>query len=219
MASLAIKAAARQATGKGPARRARVAGKTPAVMYGAKTAPQMLELDARVLERLVEQGALGRLISLDLDGETRAVILKDVHRHPIKGTILHADFHAVALDEVLQTVVPVILVGEAEREADGGVVVHSTRELTVECLPTNIPQHLEVDASGLRVGDTLRAADIAMPSGVALISDPETVIATVAIPRAVEEETEEQVEDADTVAEAGDDEAAEEAAGADGDDE
>ncbi|NLN18169.1 MAG: 50S ribosomal protein L25 [Firmicutes bacterium] len=210
MASLAVKAAARQATGKGPARRARVAGKTPAVMYGAKIAPVALELDARELDRLVEQGALGRLITLELDGETRAVILKDVHRHPIKGTILHADFHAVALDEVLQTVVPVILVGEDERENDGGVVVHSTRELTVECLPTDIPQHLEANVSGLKVGDTLRAGDITMPSGVTLITDPETVVVTVTMPKAVEEETaEEEAEDAETVAEADADEAEE----------
>ncbi|MGI6610318.1 MAG: 50S ribosomal protein L25 [Limnochordia bacterium] len=195
MASLAIQAVTRQATGKGAARRARAAGKAPAVMYGVGIDSRLLELDARELERLVEQGAHGRLITLSLDGETRAVILKDVQRHPVKGTVLHVDFHAVALDEVLQTSVVVIITGDAEREDDGGVLVHGTRELIVECLPTDIPEHFEADVSGLEIGGTVRAEDVVMPPGVSLVSDPDTVIASVVIPRSVIEEDEEDEEE------------------------
>lgn len=190
MASLAIKAATRQTTGKGAARKARVAGKTPAVMYGAGIGSRLLELDTRELDRLIEQGAHGRLVTLNLDGETRAVILKDVQRHSVRGTALHADFHAVALDEVLQTPVVVVIIGEGDREPDGGVLVHGSRELIVECLPTNIPEHLEADVSELEIGGALRAEDVKMPPGVTLVSDPDTVIVSIVIPRAVIEEDE-----------------------------
>jgi large subunit ribosomal protein L25 len=187
MAGLAIEGELRSATGKGAARKLRAAGKVPAVMYGTNMASQTLEVDAKQLSRLVEQGAQGRLVTLRLGGKERAVLLKDLQIDPIKGDPVHADFHAVALDRKLNTQVSVVILGENVKE-DEGVLVHGAREITVECLPTAIPEYVELNVEDLEVGDTVRAHDLSLPPGVTLVSDPDEVIVSVVLPRAVEEE-------------------------------
>lgn len=202
MAILAIEAGTRKKSGKGVARRLRADGRVPAIMYGASVGPELLELDEREITHLIGRGAEGRLVSLDIAGEKRSVILKEVQRDPVRGSVIHVDFHAVALDKTIQTPVTVIIVGESEREStvkvdeDGiqieGILVHGVRELTVECLPTDIPEYLEADVSKLEVGDTIRAEDLDVPEGVTLVDDPDTVIVSVVIPRIEEVEGDEE---------------------------
>jgi large subunit ribosomal protein L25 len=110
-----------------------------------------------------------------------------MQKHAVRGTVTHIDLHEVRLDQPIQATVVVELVGEAAGSIDGGVLSQVAREVTVEALPMEIPEHLEFDVSGLGIGDTARVADLSVPDGVTLVDDPETVIANVSLPTRVEE--------------------------------
>lgn len=189
MAGLAIQAELRSTGGKGRARQVRAAKKVPAVIYGASIAPQPIAVDAKQLQQLVEQGAEGRLVTVQLPDAQQAAMLREVQRDVIKGTLLHADFHAVALDQAIQTPVPIAVLGEHTQNAER-VIVHGAREVIVECLPTAIPEYLEVNVEDLQVGETIRAEELELPAEVTLISDPDTVIVSATAPRAALEEAE-----------------------------
>lgn len=193
MAELVISGEVRTRTGKGVARRARVAGKVPAVVYGPNQPANSLLVDARELVRAIQQGSEGRLVILNVSGNRQPVILKDVQVDSLKGTPLHADFHAVALDQVIQTSVPIVVTGEQVPGEEPRLVIHDAREITVECLPTAIPESIEVDLVDRAIGETLVASDLVLPAGVTLVSDPETVILSISVARAEEaEETEDE---------------------------
>jgi large subunit ribosomal protein L25 len=198
MAGLAIRAELRSTGGKGRARQVRATGKVPAVIYGTTIAPQPIAVDARQLQQLVEHGAEGRLVTVQLADDQRAAILREVQRDVLKGTVLHADFHAVALDQAIQTPVSIVVLGEHTQDM-ARVIVHGAREVMVECLPTAIPEYFEVNVESLQVGETIRAEDLELPAGVALVSDLDTVIVSATAPRAALEEAapEEGVEGAE----------------------
>jgi len=120
------------------------------------------------------------------DGNRRQVLLKDLQIHPVRGDVIHADFHQVNLKEAITTPVPVVLTGEETRGNDGGVVTFLRREVQVTCLPTDIPDSLTADVSSLKIGDSLQAKDLPLPEGVSLADDPEEVIVTVLAPRRAE---------------------------------
>lgn len=193
MESLTIQATERSVSGKGAAHKARQAGKVPAVAYGRDYSAQLLEVDAKELTRLVERGAQGRLVVLNVNGAKRSVLLKEVQRDPLTGRPLHADFHAVALDQKIRTEVPVTITGEG-RLVDR-VLVHGAREVMVECLPMAIPEYFEVNVENLEVGESIKAGQLTLPSDVTLLADPETVIVSITVPRAaIETESTEAVE-------------------------
>jgi large subunit ribosomal protein L25 len=139
------------------------------------------------------------LFDVEIDGGARLpVIVKDQHRHPVRGHVLHIDFLRVRLDEKIQSMVALELDGveDAPGVREGGVLEHVTREVTVEALPTEIPERITVDVSEMDINDTINLASVAMPSGVKLMADePEEItIATLSPPR-VEEEPEPEVEE------------------------
>lgn len=186
MASLAIKAAERSGHGRGAARELRAVGQVPAVVYGQGQPAQSISVAARDLAKLVEHGAEGHLISLQIGNAQKSVLLKELQRDAISGKFLHVDFHAVALDRKVHTVVPIVVLGELSRNADR-VVVHGAREITVECLPTAIPEHFEVNAENLEIGESFKAGQLTLPAGVSLVTDPETMIVAITQPRAAVE--------------------------------
>ena len=169
----------RQVTGKGSARRLRRAGQVPGVLYGAGQESTPVAVDARQLERLAQGAGAHGLVELHLqDGDRaiqRKVLIKELQRHPVSGDIVHVDFHAVALDQELETTVPVEAVGSP---ADG-LVNLLRRELTVACLPADIPEVISVDVSGLEVGATVTVQDLKLPAGVRVRHDPEDVVLTI----------------------------------------
>src|SRR6266511_3476904 len=127
-------------------------------------------------------------------GCTRASILKEAQQDPVKGRLIHVDLHEVRLDQTIQAQVVVELVGESEGVKEGGVLSQVVREINVEALPMEVPERLELDVSGMAIGDTLRLADLGTREGVTYLDDPEeTVLATVTMPtRIVEPEPEEE---------------------------
>jgi large subunit ribosomal protein L25 len=207
-----IDVSVREEFGSRVSRRLRKSGQVPGVVYGAADGSSVsFAVDARELRRvLVGSGAL---IDLTVGGDTRPVILKDVQQHPVRGDIVHVDFVQVRLDEKIQTTVPLHAEGgeEAPGVKEGGVLELPTHTLNIEALPTEIPDAITVDVSGLAMQETMHLAAVTPPNGVTFLDDPEeTIIATIVIP--TEEPAEPELEEETEVV--GDEAAAE--AGAEG---
>jgi large subunit ribosomal protein L25 len=196
--STALKVAGREPSGSRGTRRLRREGLVPGIVYGGGEDPLPFQVDARELRQALAHA--GAVLDLSVDGSgATPVVLKELARHPVNGHTLHIDLLRVRLDQVIQSTVVLELTGseDAPGVKEGGVLEQVTRELTIEALPTEIPDTLQHDVSGLQIGDTVTLATVSAPSGVTLVDDPETVIATLTPPRLqledeneIEEETE-----------------------------
>jgi large subunit ribosomal protein L25 len=178
----------RERLGSAETRRLRRQGIIPGVLYG-RGEPQAICVPERDLRTaLTGAGGLHAILDVVVEGASAAhpSVLKDTQKHAVRGTVTHIDLHEVRLDQPIQATVVVELVGEAAGATDGGVLSQVTREVTVEALPMEIPEHLEFDVSGLGIGDTARIGDLSVPEGVTLVDDPETVVANVSLPTRVE---------------------------------
>jgi large subunit ribosomal protein L25 len=188
-----LKVEGRETNGSATARRLRASGYIPGVLYGEGKEAVSFAVAERDLRRALT-GEHGTHAILDVvvgdDGDkARHAVLKEVQLHPTRRKLLHVDLHEVRLDRAIQATVVVELIGEAEGVTMGGVLTQINREVNVEALPMEIPDRLELDISGLNIGDSLRVSDLVVPEGVKLLDDEETVLASVAQPR-VEEEPE-----------------------------
>jgi large subunit ribosomal protein L25 len=193
MAGERIKLEVREREGRGSAdaRRLRRQGLIPGVLYGSGKTPHAICVPERELRRaLTGAGGLHAILDVVLEGQktTHASILKDYQQDPIRGHIAHVDLHEVRLDRPIQASVTVQLVGEPVGAKEGGVLSQVQREINVEALPMEIPEHIDLDVSEMAIGDTLRLADLPPREGVTYLDDPEeTVLATVTMPTRVEE--------------------------------
>lgn len=188
----------REEFGSRTTRRLRRTGRVPGVVYGGGGGECLsFSADARELRRVLV-GA-GALIDLKVGGETKPVIVKDTQLHPVRGELVHIDFLQVRLDEKIQTTVPVHAEGaeEAPGVTEGGVLELPTHQLNIEALPTDIPEAITVDVSGLGMQETMHLSALTAPEGVTFLDDPEeTIIATIVIPaeEPAEPELEEEAE-------------------------
>lgn len=192
----------RETSGKGAARQLRRDGLVPGVVYGINE-PASLTVSPRALEDLLGGGAGSNVVfQLDVEGETnkeRPVIVRELQRDPVRGTIVHADFLELRMDQRIRVQVPIILQGEATGVKMGGTLTHILRELEVECLPISIPEEILLDVAGVDINDVLHVRDIALPEGVVLITEPADPVMTVELieleeEAPAEEETEEGAE-------------------------
>ena len=179
-------------SGKGVARKLRADGRIPAVLYGHNKQPMSLSLDPRVLER--QLAAEGHNALFDLSGDAsvdgKTVLVKDIQRHPVRGTPIHADLFEIAADEKLHVPVEVHIVGTAKGvRIDKGLLDHVLREVEVECLPRQIPDRIDVDVTDLGLGESIHASDLALPEGVVLRTPGDLAVVGVAAPSAAAEET------------------------------
>jgi large subunit ribosomal protein L25 len=178
--------------GSRESRRLRKRGLIPAVIYGREK-PVAITIGEREL-RAALTGAAGTHAVLDVaidGGSEHSAILKEFQRDKVRGTITHVDLQEVRLDQPIQSAVALQLVGEPVGVKEGGVLSQVTNEVHVEALPLEVPQHLEIDVSGMHIGDTLRLSELEVPASVTLLDDPdETVLATVTMPTRIEEEAE-----------------------------
>jgi large subunit ribosomal protein L25 len=181
----------REIRGSADARRLRREGFIPGVLYGSGKQPHAICIPERELRRvLTGAGGLHAILDVVLEGQktTHASILKDYQQDPIRGHISHVDLQEVRLDQPIQASVTVQLIGEPVGTKEGGVLSQVQREINVEALPMEIPEHIDLDVSALAIGDSLRVADLAPIDGVTYLDDPEeTVLATVGMPTRVEE--------------------------------
>jgi large subunit ribosomal protein L25 len=181
----------REHRGSADARRLRKEGFIPGVLYGNGKQPHAISIPERELRRvLTGTSGLHAILDVVLEGQktTHASILKDYQQDPLRGHISHVDLQEVRLDQPIQASVNVQLIGEPEGVKEGGVLSQVQREINVEALPMEIPEHIELDVSGMAIGDTLRLADLPEREGVKYLDNPEeTVLATVTLPTRVEE--------------------------------
>ena len=193
MARPVLNATARKDKGKGAARRLRRDQQMPANFYGPNAQPVMLAVNYVELERLMRQSAAENIV-LDLkiqsdDGtETRRVIIKELQVDPTKDIYLHADFFEISMDKEITVQVPISLIGSPVGVQEGGILQHVRRELSVTCLPDKLIDTLELDVSGLAIGESLHIRDIALPKGITSLDEGDLTVAVVAAPTVVEEE-------------------------------
>src|SRR5918999_681023 len=194
----------RERRGSAESRRLRKRGLIPGVLYRAGDEPHPFTVPERDLRRVLSgPSGLHTILDVVIDGDGKgkppASTLKNTQQDPRRGTLIHIDLHEVRLDQPIQASVVVALIGEPAGVKEGGVLSQVTREVTVEALPMEIPEHIDVDVSGMALGDTLRADALPAIEGVAYVDDPEeTVLATVTMPTRViepEEEVEEELEE------------------------
>ena len=192
-----LEAQERESVGTTAAARLRREGFIPGVIYGRGKKPHAIAVPEREL-RAALSGPHGRHAILDvtLSGQktSHASILKDFQVDPIRGRITHFDLHEVRLDQPITAQVAVELIGESPGVKAGGVLSALVREVSVEALPLELPDRLELDISGTEIGSALRVSDLVAPEGSKLLDDPDTVIVTVAAPRVEVEEVPEEEE-------------------------
>jgi large subunit ribosomal protein L25 len=195
-----LAAVTRTTTGKNEARRLRASGKLPAVVYGAQkagdaVAPVPVTVDPKGLIRIMRsESGVNTLIGMSIDGGgEQTVLVKDYLVDPVTNTMLHADFYRINMDRRLTVTVPVVLKGEAKGvKVQGGMVDFLQREIEVECLPAEIPDHIEVDISDLALGQAVHLRDVAVDVKWVPLDDLDLMLVHIVAPRVVEEATVEE---------------------------
>ena len=189
-----LDAVKREGRGKNEANRLRASGRIPAVVYGSRAegkAPEGVPVSVdpkHVLRILHSESGANTLITLKVDGGAAArVMVKEYQLDPVTHQLLHADFYQLALDKAITVTVPITVKGEPKGvKLQGGLLDFVTREISVMCLPTEIPEHIEVDVTELMLNQSIRMRDLAQDSKWKAITPPETMIVHVVVPKAEE---------------------------------
>ncbi len=180
----------RNGRGKGAAKRLRREGRVPAILYGAVSEPLPLSVAPKDIQRVLHAHAGGGvLVNLRLPGETeaRTAVVRDLQFDPVRDTLVHVDLQAVRMDEEITVEVPIHVVGEAAGvKEQAGILAVLLRTVEVACLPTLIPEHLDVDVSALRIHDVVTVSDLKLPEGVRVTTSGGQAVATVSAPVAEE---------------------------------
>ena len=187
-------AAPREETGKEAVKKMRHDGRIPAVLYGHGFDTILISLDERSFKALLrhEKGLHG-LLNLRVEGAEESahmVVVKEVQRHPIKDHILHVDFQKILGDEELHAEVSLHFLGEPAGIKAGGILQHYLYEVTVACLPKDLPEYIEVEISGLNLKENLRINDLVVLEGIRYVNNPEEIVVAVTPKRVKEEEKE-----------------------------
>jgi len=170
MSDHTIKATGRNVEGKGASRRLRRSGSIPAVVYGGTSEPRAIQLDQeKIWVASQNEWFYSSILSLDIEGTSEQVLLRDMQRHPFKQIIMHMDFQRVDANQAIRVAVPLHFLDEDKSPAGKAadvVVLHELNEVTVSCLPKDLPEFLEIDLSALTVGDIIHLSDLKLPKGV-----------------------------------------------------
>ncbi len=181
----------RSGLGRPAVKKIKAAGLVPAVIYGAKTQPQALQVSAREISKLLAH-AVGENILVDLDIDdngtvsNRMAMIKAVQHQAIGGAILHVDFNEVNMNETIRATIPVEPVGEAIGLKAGGILEQNMRALHLECLPKDLPELIKVDVSALNIGDAIHVKDIQLPEGVTALDEADLTVILLAEPTVAE---------------------------------
>lgn len=193
MAKIEVTATPRSVQGTGASRRLRRAGKVPGIVYGANQPAQVIELDHNALYLQLRQEAFhASILNMNLEGSTERVLLRDVQMHPWKQQVLHVDFQRVSANQKIHMKVPLHF-NNAEVSPGvkaGGIVAHVMSDIEISCLPDDLPEFIEVDLSNLQLGHSVHISDLTLPRGVEsvqLVRGDDAVVATVQIPKVIEE--------------------------------
>ncbi len=184
---------ARSEVGKTASRRLRAAGKIPGVVYGRGEETVAVAVDENLFSKaLPEANWFSSVIRLRIEGgDTQqaepTVMIREVQRDVVARRLVSVDFLRISLQEAVRAHIPVVTIGESPGLKRGGILEHINHEVSIECLPADMPDHIEADISELEIGDSLRVKDIAPPPDVRLVASPEEVVLVVAPPVRIEE--------------------------------
>ncbi len=186
--TMTIEVQPRETTGKNANRRSRAAGKIPAVVYGGGKESVSIEVDRKtLLDMLKGHAGENPIFLLKLGEKDRHAMIRHMDINPLSRQVVHVDFQRVLMDQKVRVAVPVELTGTAVGvKVDGGMLDFVTREVHVECLPGQIPKHLEFDVTEMHIGQHIEAKDLQLPEGVVLLDDAEKVIASISQSRTEE---------------------------------
>jgi large subunit ribosomal protein L25 len=190
MARYTLAAKIRTESGKQAAKKLRREKQIPAIFYGPGAASLMLMVDAHELEMIMkkktgENVIIGLEIETDKGTDSRTVILKELHSDPVKPDFLHADFYEISMDKELTLEIALHFINTPKGVVNGGMLQPIRREITVSCLPDKLVDFIEVDVSGLEIGQSLHIKEISLPDGIKSIQDPDLTVATVMAPAIV----------------------------------
>jgi len=193
MEAVNLRVLPREKKGKGYNRRLRDKGQIPAVIYGKGMEDIPITIPERELkEILVRETGRNTIIKINIEGtgdkEDHTVMIRDIQQDPLKGQLLHADFYEISLNKRIHTKVPVTFSGDCLGLRKGGIIQHVTREVEMECLPSEIPEHLDIDITNLDIGQRLTVADLKCNEGCRILTDAETVVVSIIAPRRAEVE-------------------------------
>ncbi len=195
-----LRATRRYETGKGVARRLRAAGKVPAVLYGKDQESISLTIDAREALHLFYSISVENTIvnvQIDDDKEELETLVREIQMHPFRPDLIHVDFYSIERGVALEVDIPANYIGTPQGVRDGGVLEVILHELRVKCIPSLIPDTIEIEISGLDIGDSIHASEISTDEGVELLTDPGQTLCLVSAPRVEEEEEEEELVEGD----------------------
>jgi large subunit ribosomal protein L25 len=191
METFTVEGKIREGRGKGPARRTRLTGMVPAVLYGGKKESVSLAVNAKQVARILRsESGHNTIFTVQVaEGSEEKAMLKDWQVDPVSGALLHVDLFRIAMDVRMRVMVPVRTFGEPQGvKLQGGVFETVTREVEIECLPGDIPEEYKVDVTDMMIGKQLRAGDLPLdPQKVKLLTDPTRVLAHVVILKKEEE--------------------------------
>jgi large subunit ribosomal protein L25 len=183
MAELQLQAVKREAQGKGAARRARMDGKVPAVLYGRGKDPVSIEVDRRTFVAALNTDAgMNVLLGIQLDGKSETALTKELQVDPVAGTVLHADFLRVDVTQAIEVSVPVHTVGDSPGVKEGGVLDQTLHEVTISVRPDQVPESIDADISGLNIGDSLRVGDLTGGDAFEIVTDAEENVLAITAP-------------------------------------
>lgn len=188
-----LSAEVKSQVGKGVNRRLRKQGRVPAILYGKHQSPIPMSLNQLEVEKVLAVGGAGKLITLDINGlnvkdNQTLVMFKEIQRNALTGKLDHMDLYSVTRGEKITIVLPIVFIGDAKEKEKGGTLQFVTREVTIQCLPRNIPESIEVDISSIEMGASIFMGDIKLPETVKLLDDPEKVVASIVTVKAEVEE-------------------------------
>lgn len=177
--SITVQAKPRQPGTKNDARRVRKAGMVPATVYGAGKPPASISLDPKQIAQILHsKSGHNTIFELQMDGENAMAMIVDWQNEPIKGALLHVDVKRIAMDKKLTVNVPIVLVGEAFGvKTEGGILEQVLREIEIECLPSDIPDTIEVNVSELKSGQNLRVKDLPHSGSITFLTEDDEVVA------------------------------------------
>jgi len=203
-----LKTKIRTTTGNGPARRIRMSGQIPAVLYGPKTEPVLLSVDKSDLEQVFKKGGIGQVILnlvIQQNGEktTRPAMIKELQTHPLSRNFIHIDFYEIKMDQKITAKIPVVTTGMAKGVELGGILQIIRRELEVECLPLAVPESIEIDISDLDIGDSIHVGQLRLEGEIEILEEDDYTVVTVLSPKMEEEPEEEEAEEEEAEKEEG----------------
>jgi large subunit ribosomal protein L25 len=200
MKDIALAAEPRVGKGKGPAHQLRGTGRIPAIVYGPETEPTQVAVEERAFRTAMKQAAgQSTLFTLSVDGKQNKVILREIQRDPVSNKVLHLDFHAISMNKPIHIAIPVHFTGISKGvKTEGGIMQVVMREVEISCLPTDIPEFVEVDVTELGIGDSVHISKLVIPNAT-ILGEPTRTVVVISAPTIIKVETPAAVEGAEGV--------------------